>query len=118
MKKEQPPEKPMPTKCVVCDATPVEPGPEAVDSDYALCPGHLATLHDSPRQRVVLRQIQEDVQRRRVAIAVDANGVGWFSHLPPAPPPKGVPLIQDDGSPTYRDWDSKAVIGGEGDGTD
>ena len=104
MKKEQPPEKPMPTKCLICAATPVDPSTEGKGADYAFCAGHLATLHDTPAQRARLRQVQADVMLKRVAIAVDANGVGWFHHLPPQPPPRGVPLIQDDGSPTYLDW--------------
>jgi hypothetical protein len=44
------------------------------------------------------------------------TGITWLRQLPPKPPPRGVPLIQDDGSPTFRDWDNSSVIGGEGDG--
>jgi hypothetical protein len=120
MKKEQQTEKktPPPTKCLICAATPVEPSTEGVGASYALRSGHLATLHDTPAQRARLRQIQADLMTRKVALAVDANGVGWFHRLPPAPPPRGTPLVQDDGSPTYLDWRSDLIIGGEGDGTD
>ncbi|MGB6561104.1 MAG: hypothetical protein WBE69_00720 [Candidatus Binataceae bacterium] len=115
MKKGQQTEKPMPTKCLICAATPVDPSTEGKGADYAFCAGHLATLHDTPAQRARLRQVQADVMLKRVAIAVDANGVGWFHHLPPQPPPRGVPLIQDDGSPTYLDWRSD-LVGGDNDG--
>ena len=92
MKKGQQTEKPMPTKCLICTATPVDPSTEGKGADYAFCAGHLATLHDTPAQRARLRQVQADVMLKRVAIAVDANGVGWFHQLPPQPPPRGCRL--------------------------
>jgi hypothetical protein len=55
---------------------------------------------------------------RKVAITTDANGTGWFHHMPPEAPPKPTPIVMDDGSPRYRDWDRSAIVGGEGDGTD
>jgi hypothetical protein len=114
MKKEKP--KPIPSRCLVCDATPVAPDPEGVDADYALCLGHLATLHDTPAQRTTLLHIRQDLVLRRVAVSVDANGVGWFHRLPPESPKPRPPIILDDGSLRYRDWDPKAIIGDDDNG--
>jgi hypothetical protein len=53
---------------------------------------------------------------KRVAIAVDANGVGWFHRLPPEPPPKGCPIVMDDGvTPRYQDWNPQ-IVGADNDG--
>jgi hypothetical protein len=103
MKKEPQPEKPMPTKCLICAATPVEPSTEGVGASYAFCAGHLATLHDTPAQRARLRQVQADVMTKRVAIAVDANGTGWFHHMPPDPPKPHPVAYDDDGFPRFLD---------------
>lgn len=42
--------------------------------------------------------------------------ITWLTQVRPEPPPRGVPLIQDDGSPTFRDWDPTAIVGGDDDG--
>jgi hypothetical protein len=116
MKKEPEKKTPPPDRCLICAATPVEPSTEGVGASYALCSGHLATLHDTPAQRARLRQIQADLMTRKVAIAVDTNGVGWFHHMPPEAPPVRPPITLDDGSLRYRDWDPTAIVGGDDDG--
>lgn len=114
MKQEQQSEKKMPTKCLICAATPVDPSTEGVGSDYAFCSGHLAVLHDTPAQRATLLHVKQDLALKRVAISVDANGVGWFHRLPPEPAPVRPPITLDDGSLRYRDWDPSAIIGSGG----
>jgi hypothetical protein len=116
MKKEEQAKKPLPTKCLIC-AAPVEPSAKGAGADYAFCAGHLAALHDTPAQRARLLQVKQDLALRHVAIAVDANGVGWFHHLPPPPvkpqavrydvhPRTGelVPRYLDTSSPTGIAW--------------
>ena len=39
--------------------------------------------------------------------------ITWLTQVAPKPPPRGVPLIQDDGSPTYVDWRPDLTIGGD-----
>jgi hypothetical protein len=110
-------EKKMPSKCLICTMTPVEPSTEGVGASYALCAEHLAVLRDTPAQRERLRQVQFDLQLKKVDIKLDDHGVGWFHHLPPQAPPSRPPITLDDGSLRYRDWNLTAIVGDAGDGT-
>ena len=58
MKKEQQPEKPIPPKCFICAATPVDPSTEGVGSDYAFCAG-------ISRRYTILRRSARDCDRCR-----------------------------------------------------
>jgi hypothetical protein len=101
--------------CRACKA-PVEHSASAQGSIFVLCPTHAAAVSFDRRVRAVLDAVAWDVERERVVVVHDADGVGWGHPVPLKPPPKGVPLIQDDGSPTFRDWDPTAIVGGEDDG--
>jgi hypothetical protein len=93
----------IPTKCRICTETPVERSSDGVGADYAFCPAHLALLHDTPAQRAMLLHVKQDLDLKRVAVAVDANGVGWFHQLPPQGPKPHPVSYDDDGFARYVD---------------
>ena len=102
MKKQQP-EKPIPAKCRICTATPVDPSTQGAGADYALCAGHLVVLHDTPAQRATLLHVKQDLELKRAAVSVDANGTGWFHQLPPQGPKPHPVSYDDDGFARYVD---------------
>jgi hypothetical protein len=57
---------------------------------------------------------QADVLRGLIVqgqLTIDA--AGRLTQAPLKPAPQGTPIVFDDRSPRYRDWDSSAIIGGD-----
>lgn len=96
--------------CRACKA-PVEHSASAQGAIWALCAIHAAAVSFDRRAQEVVRVIAQDVAHQRVVLVHDADGAGWGHPVPPKPAPRGVPIVLDDGSPRYRDWDPTAVIG-------
>jgi hypothetical protein len=77
-----------------------------------LCRIHRGMLTLSATERAQLDELRGLIQQGQLTI----DAAGWLTQVAPKPPPSGAPIVLDDGSPRYRDWDNSAVIGDVGDG--
>ena len=113
----RPPPPPIDTiRCAACH-TPLMMAP--IGATAGLCVGLSCIQPDvitAARLRDFNAVMQMVLSGRMKAELEPETLITWLSQVKPKPPPRGVPLIQDDGSPTFRDWDPSAVIGGDEDG--
>jgi hypothetical protein len=73
------------------------------------CVVHRRMLMSGPTERA-----QADVLRRLILQgALNIDAAGWLTQVAPKPPPQGTPIVLDDGSPRYVDWQPHRIVGNE-----
>ena len=100
-------------KCAACHTVLLDP---PIGMTAGLCPGLSclqlgvvtpARLHDYMKMVAM-------VSAGLMAFELEPEtGITWLRQLPPKAPPQGTPIVLDDGSPRYVDWQPDKIIGGD-----
>jgi len=112
MKNEQHDDKTHPCRIIGCnEVTQASPRDRAIGATWT-CVVHRRMLTLSATERAQLDVLRRLIQQGQLTI----DAAGWLTQVAPKPPPQGTPIVLDDGSRRYRDWDATAIVGGGDDG--
>jgi hypothetical protein len=74
-----------------------------------LCRIHRGMLTLSATERAQLDELRGLIQQGQLTI----DAAGLLTQVPPKPAPQGTPILLDDGSPRYADWQPHRIVGNE-----
>jgi hypothetical protein len=74
-----------------------------------VCKVHRAMLMSGPTERAQCTVLRGLILQGTLNI----DAAGWLTQAPLKPPPQGTPIVLDDGSPRYVDWQPHRIVGDE-----